>query len=74
MLTCAYDACSVTAEIKREKYIYYHCTGHRGKCELPYFREEELGDRLGQVLRDIHIPDGILQQLIEGLKTDQGIF
>ena len=51
MLTCAYDACSVTAEIKREKYIYYHCTGHRGKCELPYFREEELGDRLGQVLQ-----------------------
>jgi hypothetical protein len=72
MLTCAYDECSVTAEIKREKYIYYHCTGHRGKCELPYFREEELGDRLGQVLRDIHIPDGILKQLIEGLKTDQG--
>jgi len=31
LLRCAYDECSVTAEIKKEKYIYYHCTGYRGK-------------------------------------------
>lgn len=74
LLTCAYDECSVTAEIKREKYIYYHCTGHRGKCELPYFREEHLGERLADVLRDVHIPDGILQQIVRGLQTDQGSF
>ena len=47
LLTCAYDSCSITAEIKKARYVYYHCTGHRGKCELPYFREEDLGNRLG---------------------------
>jgi hypothetical protein len=41
------DFKTLTAEIKKGKFIYYHCTGHRGKCELPYFREEDLGDRLG---------------------------
>jgi site-specific DNA recombinase len=46
LLTCAYDNCTVTAEIKKAKYTYYHCTGGRGKCELPYFRESELGDKL----------------------------
>src|SRR6266850_4128530 len=63
LLTCAYDNCKVTAEIKKGKYTYYRCTQFRGKCELPYIREEELGDRLGKILRDIHIPDAVLAQL-----------
>ena len=48
LLSCAYDECMVTAEIKKQKYTYYRCTGSRGKCELPYFREEELGNRRDQ--------------------------
>jgi site-specific DNA recombinase len=72
VLTCAYDNCKVTAEIKRRRYTYYHCTGYRGKCGLPYIREEELGDRLGQILKDIHIPDDILAQLQESLLNDKG--
>jgi len=63
LLICAYDSCKVTAEIKKGKYTYYRCTQFRGKCELPYIREEKLGDRLGEILRDIHIPDAILAQL-----------
>ena len=42
LLRCAYDDCMVTAELKKGKYAYYHCTRYRGRCELPYFREEEL--------------------------------
>jgi site-specific DNA recombinase len=72
LLTCAYDNCTVTAEIKKEKYTYYRCTGFRGKCALPYFREEALGDRLGQILKDIHIPDDILAQLQKSLLNDKG--
>jgi site-specific DNA recombinase len=67
LLRCAYDDCQVTAEIKKNRYIYYRCTGYRGKCALPYFREEELGDRLGQVLKDIHIPDDVFAQLLQSL-------
>jgi site-specific DNA recombinase len=72
LLTCAYDKCLVTAEIKKEKYTYYRCTGARGKCELPYFREEDLGIRLGQILKDIYIPDHVLSQLEESLLSDKG--
>ena len=71
LLKCAYDDCTVTAEIKRGKYTYYHCIGHRGKCSLPYFREEELGNRLGQILKDIHIPDQALKQIVEALQSNQ---
>ena len=72
LLTCAYDQCLVTAEIKKAKYTYYRCSGSRGKCELPYFREEELGNRLGQILQDIYIPDHVLSQLTESLLSDKG--
>jgi site-specific DNA recombinase len=72
LLTCAYDQCLVTAEIKKAKYTYYRCTGSRGKCELPYFREEDLGNRLGQILKDIHIPDQVLSQLSESLLSEKG--
>ena len=72
LLTCAYDHCPVTAEIKKAKYIYYRCSGSRGKCELPYFREEELGNRLGQILKDIYIPGHVLSQLTKSLLTDKG--
>ena len=63
LLRCAYDNCAVTAEFKKQKYTYYRCTGYRGKCDLPYFREEAMAERLGQVLKGINIPDDILAQL-----------
>jgi len=61
----------VTAEIKKARYTYYRCTGYRGKCSLPYFRENELGDRLGQILKNIQIPDNILEQLQNSLLNDR---
>ncbi len=72
LLRCAYDDCMVTAELKKNRYTYYRCTGYRGKCELPYFREEELGDRLGGILENIHIPDDILASLRDSLLHDKG--
>ena len=53
----------VTAEIQKQKYIYYHCTRYKGKCALPFKREEEVSGNLGQILQDIYIPDDVLAQL-----------
>ena len=71
LLTCAYDHCLVTAERKKARYTYYRCTGSRGRCDLPYFREEELENRLGTILKDIHIPDEVLAQLCNSLLHDK---
>src|SRR4029077_18072221 len=60
-----------TAEFKKQKYTYYRCTGYRGKCDLPYFREEVIAERLGQVLQAIRIPDDVLAQLEESLLSDK---
>jgi site-specific DNA recombinase len=71
LLTCAYDQCAVTAEIKKQKYTYYRCTGYRGPCDLPYMREEVLGARLGKIMKDIFIPGSVLAQLESSLLNDQ---
>jgi DNA invertase Pin-like site-specific DNA recombinase len=61
MLTCAHDNCAVTAELKKNKYVYYRCSGYRGKCALLRFREQEIADRLGQVLQDVYIPEEVVR-------------
>jgi site-specific DNA recombinase len=71
LLRCAYDDCRVTAESKKGKYTYYHCSGFRGKCALPYFREDVLAERLGTIPKDIYVPDEILTQLIQSMNVEK---
>jgi site-specific DNA recombinase len=39
LLRCAHCKSTITAEIKRDRYIYYHCTFDKGKCGGQYIRE-----------------------------------
>jgi len=71
LLTCAHDNCTITAERKKGKYVYYRCTGHRGKCATPRFREHDISHKLADILKNIHIPDGVLTALQESLDRDQ---
>lgn len=32
LLTCKRCGCAITAEVKKNKYVYYHCTGFKGNC------------------------------------------
>jgi site-specific DNA recombinase len=50
LMNCAHDGCMLTGDVQKEKYVYYRCTGNRGKCNLPRFREEVLAERLAQFL------------------------
>lgn len=71
LLRCAYDGCMITGEVQKEKYVYYHCTGNHGKCDLPWLREEELAERLGEPLKDLVLPQKVVSQLIHTLCQDR---
>ncbi|MGC9950217.1 MAG: hypothetical protein ABSF64_27955, partial [Bryobacteraceae bacterium] len=30
-MDCGHCGCSLVGEIKKKRYVYYHCTGYRGK-------------------------------------------
>ncbi|MES0056590.1 zinc ribbon domain-containing protein [Mesorhizobium sp. M0078] len=56
------------AEIKKGKYIYYHCTGHANKgrggygdCRRKYVREEVLDQKFANLLDRLHFDEEILE-------------
>ncbi len=60
LMVCGKCGCAITAEIKKDKYIYYHCTGFKGKCQEKYIREEELTKQFAEIVKRIHINDDTL--------------
>jgi DNA invertase Pin-like site-specific DNA recombinase len=70
LMRCSHDGCTVTTELQKGRYIYYRCSHGRGKCSLPYMREQDVAIRLGEVLKQIYVPEGIASQIVETLATD----
>jgi len=68
LVSCGHCGCALTVEIKKGKYIYYHCTGHKGKCPEKYVREEELARQFGEALRAIQIDGEVLEWMVKALK------
>jgi len=59
LLICGKCGCKITAEMKKGKYIYYHCTGYKGNCGNTRIREEDLDGLLGEVVKRIKIDEKI---------------
>ena len=64
LLSCSECGCSITAEEKvkvqqngnTHRYVYYHCTKKRGKCDGKFLREEALDVELSDLLSRFHLP------------------
>jgi site-specific DNA recombinase len=67
LVNCGHCGCSLVGEVKKARYVYYHCTGYRGKCAEPYTREEILERQFAEGLRELVIPRPILDWLQEEL-------
>jgi DNA invertase Pin-like site-specific DNA recombinase len=71
LLTCARCGCAITAERKKGKYVYYHCTDHHGGCDNSYIREERLGDLLRAVIAPIQITDEVADSIAAALQSSE---
>ena len=67
LMVCGKCGCAITAEIKKGKYIYYHCTGFKGKCGNKSVREETLSEQFGDIVKRIHIDDDTLELVKQAL-------
>jgi len=67
LLTCGRCGCAVTAEIKKDKYVYYHCTGFKGNCGNSRIREEELDLKFGELVKRIEIPEDVIEWIKQAL-------
>ena len=55
----------MTAELKKGKYVYYHCTGKRGgTCQKDYIREEKLNEVFLQLIDKLPNPkEGLFEEI-----------
>src|SRR5215472_11432701 len=80
-ITCGECGCSIVGEIKKQRYVYYHCTGYADKCRgepaicrRKYVREEVLEAQFTELLGRLHFDDEVLGWVREALQashTDQ---
>lgn len=70
ILTCSNCGCSITAELKKGKYIYYHCTGGKGDCgqKKVYIREEELEKQFEEAVKMISLSNDHAEYIKQGLR------
>ena len=71
LLRCSYDGCMVTTELQKGRYIYYRCSQSRGKCVLPYMREQDVSERLGEVLKNIYVPETVAHSIVNTLQAER---
>ncbi len=67
LITCGHCGCSFVGEVKKEKYVYYHCTGYKGKCGEPYTREEVLEEKFTELLKNLEMDEEVLAWVSEAL-------
>lgn len=58
-------------ELKKGRYIYYHCTGYKGKCPEPYIREEIFDERFAELLKGLSLDGEILEWVTAVLRPEQ---
>src|SRR5262249_35238074 len=67
LVHCGHCGCLLVGELKKGRYVYYHCTGNRGKCPEPYTRQEVLNREFANLLQELVIPPAILEWLSEAV-------
>ena len=66
---CGHCGCALTGDIKKGRYIYYRCTGYKGRCPEPDVQEEVLSRKFSELLRQLDIGEAALKLVAEGLKS-----
>ena len=72
LVSCGHCGCSLVGEIKKGRYVYYHCTGYKGKCPEPCTREEVLEEQFADLLKGLVLDDEIMGWVTEALRRSHG--
>jgi len=67
LVKCGHCGCALVAQMQREKYIYYHCSGFRGKCPEPYLRQEALEEHFVDLLKKLRCSRQEFEAIRDGL-------
>jgi site-specific DNA recombinase len=73
LIECGHCGCSMVGELKKGRYVYYHCTNAKGKatgtkCPEPYTREEVLNEKFSDLLRGLSFDEEIAEWVATALR------
>jgi DNA invertase Pin-like site-specific DNA recombinase len=76
LISCRACGCAVVGEIKKERYVYYHCTGFADKCQgnpasckRKYVREELIEKQFTELLGRLKFDDEVLEWVRDALHS-----
>jgi len=69
-MKCGHCDCAITAERRKKKYSYYHCTGYKGKHGEPHVREEKLDEQFSNLLNGLAIDDDVADYILNEIQQD----
>jgi len=74
LIACHACGCAVVGEIKKQRYVYYHCTGYADKCQgnpascrRKHVREEALEAQFTELLGRLKFDDEVLEWVRDAL-------
>jgi len=68
-IKCGECGAMITAELKKKRYIYYHCTKRKGSCSQPFnTTEQNLANQLSYGLSRICLNDKTTQKILDDFK------
>ena len=72
MIKCSHCGCTFTAELKKNRYVYYHCTGNRGgNCKkASYIREEKIEEAIIDLFQKFQTSSEVLELAAKCLKQE----
>ncbi|HEX2949883.1 MAG TPA: zinc ribbon domain-containing protein [Armatimonadota bacterium] len=70
-MSCGSCRCVLTADIKKGRYIYYHCTDYKSMCSEKYVRDMELARQFGEALCAIQLNEEAYALIVRAFKASQ---
>ena len=69
LVKCQECGCSISPEIKKGKYVYYHCTNYHGNCSnVVWIKEEELLEQIKPALKGLNLTTEAVKELKSELR------
>lgn len=69
LVRCAECGCTISPEIKKGKYVYYHCTNYHGNCKnVLCIKEEDLIKQIKPTLLDLQMENDAIEELKRELR------
>lgn len=72
MISCGHCGSAVTAEIKKQRYVYYHCTGYTKSHKVVYLPEQEIDNQIAKIVGRVTLPYDWYSFLRASLEAELG--